>query len=541
MTIKRAPYWAIGTVAAGVLCGCAATQDEAGAADYNPYPGAGGTTGAGGAMGGAGGGGATGGSGGTLPPEQEVESSYESPVATGRFVWIANPASGRVAYVDAVTLEVKTTEAGNGPEFLAAVPASDEDVAIVINSLSSTATVLRADGAGNIDTAEVPVAAGSNAWAVAKTGAWAIAWTDARNVAGANAAQGFQDITVVSTGKGQPSSTRLSVGYRPVALSFSEDGKRAYAVTQDGVSVVDLEAPGGPAAIKLVPIAADPLEDQGTRDVAITPDGKLALVRRDGTATINVVDLESGNLVDVVLSGNVTDMDVSPDGQHAVAVVRDTGDVAVLPIPGIATQPSAYSSVTVEGTVVGSVAMASGAGNALLYSNATEQERVVQIDYEASPPSLLPLKLHAPVLAVFLASTGASAIVLHQPGAAGEQCVGAFSVMNIAPLLPAKIVGTQAPPSAVALTPAGDFAVVAERDDVTKVYGAYLIRAANQQVDRYQLASPPIAVGALTTAQRAFVAQKHPEGRLTFIDLDTGQARTLTGFELGARVVDGSE
>src|SRR3954451_24473699 len=48
-------------------------------------------------------------------PEKEVESDYEAPVATGRFVWVANPKSGRVAYIDATTLQVRTVEAGNGP------------------------------------------------------------------------------------------------------------------------------------------------------------------------------------------------------------------------------------------------------------------------------------------------------------------------------------------------------------------------------------------------------------------------------------------
>ena len=39
-------------------------------------------------------------------------------------------------------------------------------------------------------------------------------------------------------------------------------------------------------------------------------------------------------------------------------------------------------------------------------------------------------------------------------------------------------------------------------------------------------------------ALRAFVAQAHPEGRITFVDLDSGAHRTLTGFELGAKVVE---
>jgi hypothetical protein len=60
-------------------------------------------------------------------------------------------------------------------------------------------------------------------------------------------------------------------------------------------------------------------------------------------------------------------------------------------------------------------------------------------------------------------------------------------------------------------------------------------------VERYALASPPNAVGIIAGAKRAFIAQDHPEGRITFVDLDTGASRTLTGFELSSRVVDGSK
>ena len=93
--------------------------------------------------------------------------------------------------------------------------------------------------------------------------------------------------------------------------------------------------------------------------------------------------------------------------------------------------------------------------------------------------------------------------------------------------------------SSVAVT--NDRAVIAERDDKSNVFGAYLARMPQLMVERYPLASPPIAVGVVEGAKRAFIAQQHPDGRLTFIDLDTGVARTLTGFELSSRVVDGSK
>jgi hypothetical protein len=56
-------------------------------------------------------------------------------------------------------------------------------------------------------------------------------------------------------------------------------------------------------------------------------------------------------------------------------------------------------------------------------------------------------------------------------------------------------------------------------------------------VTRFALASPPMAAGFVGSAGRGFIAQDHPAGRVTFID-GSGQVRTITGFELGASVVE---
>jgi hypothetical protein len=58
-------------------------------------------------------------------------------------------------------------------------------------------------------------------------------------------------------------------------------------------------------------------------------------------------------------------------------------------------------------------------------------------------------------------------------------------------------------------------------------------------IDRLPLASAPLATGIVAAVGSGFVAEKHPEGRITFVQLTSGNARTLTGFELGAKVVDG--
>lgn len=474
---------------------------------------------------------------GEPPPEKEVESDYEAPVATGRFVWVANPKSGRVAYIDATTFQVHTVEAGNAPTYVGGVPGPNGDTTLVLNVLSEDATLLHAEGTA-ISSRTLKVAKQANALAFSPDGHFAIAWADSHKLPNAPRTQGFQDLTVLDLTTG--ASTILAVGYRPVAVGFARGQARAYAVTQDGVAVLDLT--GVPHVVKNVAISDTPNEDPGSRDVSVTPDGAIALIRRDGSPDITAVALDTGTRTTITLPGPVTDLDLSDTGDRAVAVVRSTSQVAVLPIPAVLSAPSAFTTVTVTAETIGSVSLSAGGAKGLLYTNASETERVTILDLAQDPPPFRTVRLYSPVLAVFSAPDAAHAVVLHDkiPAVAGTAAApGAFSIVPIANAFPAKIVATQAPPVAVAVT--NDRAVVAERDDHANVFGAYLARMPQLMVDRYPLASPPIAVGVVAGAKRAFIAQQHPDGRLTFIDLESGVARTLTGFELSARVVDGSK
>ncbi|PJB36530.1 MAG: hypothetical protein CO108_23125, partial [Deltaproteobacteria bacterium CG_4_9_14_3_um_filter_63_12] len=50
------------------------------------------------------------------------------------------------------------------------------------------------------------------------------------------------------------------------------------------------------------------------------------------------------------------------------------------------------------------------------------------------------------------------------------------------------------------------------------------------------LGSPPVLIGALPAADRVYIAQEHPVGRISFIDVLTGRIQTVTGFELNSRI-----
>lgn len=503
--------------------------------------GTGGSTGVGGLL--------TGGSGGSgnvdagpppPPPEKEVESSFRSPVATGKYVWAANPDSGRVALVDATTYDVTIAEAGNGPTFLAAVPSTSENAAIVLNVKSHDATLFRVAGNGSLSQKTLKTHTGANAWAVSPGGKWAIAWTDASALKEPDPTDGFQDVTVIDLTPGKEVSTILSVGYRPTRLGFAKDETRAFAVTEPGISVVTLDGIE-PAVTKLVEVTDNPLENPASRDVTITPDGAWALVRRDGSSAVSFVSLTLGTRTDVTLSGEVTDLDLAEDGQRAVAVVREKSEMFVLPVPGASTDPNLIDKKAIAGELFGSVSLSTDASVALLYTNAVDSDHLTIVKLGAGPDYLThrTVALKAPVTAVFPAPDAQHAVVL-QKTAPGSTKAGAFSVVSTVAQLSPKILGTDAAPNAVAIQPApkSEHALVAVRDDTKKVFGVYRVKLANLQVDFTKLASPPLATGIVGAANKGYVAQLHPEGRITFVDFGTGEVRTLTGFELGAKVVE---
>ena len=99
-----------------------------------------------------------------------------------------------------------------------------------------------------------------------------------------------------------------------------------------------------------------------------------------------------------------------------------------------------------------------------------------------------------------------------------------------------KIVATDAAPAQIAFSPSSDAALVTVSGEAPATFGAYLIALANQQVDFVPLESPPLAAGVVPDADRAYIAQSHPEGRITFVSLATGELQSLTGFELAARI-----
>jgi len=478
-----------------------------------------------------------------LPPEMELDQSFRAPVATGKILWSANPDSGRVALIDAQTLTVRMTNAGFGPTYLAAVPSkSGVDSAIVLNVGSHDANWFKAT-ASEITSVTIATHVGANAWSVSADGKYAIAWTDAAHLEDGtpDALNGYSELTVIDLSASPPRSTRLSVGFRPSQVVFDADSKHAFAVVDEGISVLDLGE--NPALSALLTVSAANLTSHA-RDVNIAPDGSFAVVRVDGSADVEIIDLGSDARQVLTLDSNVTDLDLSADGKTATAVLGDATPPAVVsfPVPTPGVDPAQFERATIPGELVRSVTLAASDELAVLYANAVPSNHVTLLDTAPGEHhfGFRTVDVQGAVRGVYVAPDSQSAITFQTPPA-GSKKKGLFSIVPTEAVRSPRIVGTDAAPAEIAFSDAETGkALVTVRDSSSATRGVYLIGLANLEQNFVQLASEPLpgATGIVPLAKRGFVAQKHPEGRITFIDLETGAAQTLSGFEIAARVVN---
>jgi len=572
-------------VLTAAIAACSSALDSGSSASPHGSTNDGAGTGAGGTSSGAIN--ATGGST-ALPPEHEEDQSFRAPVVSGRWVWTANPDTGKVAVVDAKNFTVRLANAGLGPTYLTALPtAPNTSRALVINAKSHDATLLSAaDGQAVKASAPIALQADANAWAVSKTGKFAIAWTDSQSIA-ADPAQFFQDITVVDLRSALPVATRLGVGPLPSRVFINDDETRAFVVASSGISVIDLSAAAGPQVVQEEAVSADLNESASARDVSILPDGSYALVRHEGSALVTLVKLADGTRTEVTLPGAVTDLDLVSDAKSALAVVRgepqsdiapigaagaagasaadastpdasvsDSGageagapatgpkalrsSLVILPIPGIFSAPTTFTTVTVA-EVFGLVNIAPQGTQALLYTNAVASTHITVLDTASGPQfEHRTIDVHGDVNAVFPSPDGAYAIASLVPKNGTDK--PGFSVVPVNTALPAHTQTTEAPVFAVAQSSSPNPRAIITVSDGATNFAAYVVRMPELVVDRVKLPSRPLAsaTGLVPDAGMAYVAESHPEGRITFIDLDTGVPRTITGFEVAAKVVNGN-
>ena len=493
-----------------------------------------------------------------MQPPPEIEYELTEPHSSQRYVWVAMTDQDRLAKIDGVTLEVASVPVGDRPEVLAALPSTD--TAVVLDSINAAATVIR-PAQGSVISELYPTLPNLNRLATTPGGRYAVAFfdltkaiADAGSLEAVTQVGSFQDVTVLSVAPGAQEAVDLTVGFRPREVEVDQSGDYAFVITDDGVSVIDLPAmtAGEPTIVPPIPVTTDPFGDASGVEVDIVASGGYAVVRTPGEAAVRVVQLlgpAAGQGWDIPLPREPADIDLAPDGARVYAAFRNPAGLAVIDVPGDALDPSGVTEIDLTTATGGQLELAPDGATGVLFTNAILDERITFVDFTTPGFPVRTFPMQKSVRTVGFDPSGTKLIVLHAraPGDPDDATSFAefidrssgYSIIDVATGF-AKLQITEVDPDTFA------FAGFASRAYVTldggdaegAVAAVQEIQLDTGVVHTIELGSPPDAIGLLPATQKIYVSQRHPLGRVTFVDVPTGQVQTLTGFDLNSQIID---
>lgn len=482
-------------------------------------------------------------------PEREERFDFQAPRSSQTFIFVSNSTLDTVSKINASTLEIVSIESGDRPTLIDTN--REENLAVVLNEGSNEITIIRAGDGDDDYVRNIRIPVGMNQLALSPRGDYALIWFDFDRAEEDDefrldeAAPPFQDVALVDLTEGAEQAFNLTVGFQVLEVEFDEEGTTAYVITRTGVSIVPLADIDGDRAIAPLRVADIEVDDETDREVEITSDGAFAFVRTAGLEGINVVDLDSGDVNLVTLGDIPTDLDIVPGTHKALAVVRGTSELALLELPEALEDPESVKTISLGNEPAGLAELTPDASKALVFTSAVERKAITVVDLEAETFVTHPLRKG--VRGAVIAPDGDKAVIFHTkmdgdpvPGEPEDDFIAkshAYSLFELGSGY-SKIETVDAEPGEFAFGDAGDrfYVVLAdERRDVRQVEIVHLDSFRTQSV---RLGSLPEHVGTIPNegSPKVYISQKHPVGRMTFIDETDGNVRTVTGFELNSLI-----
>ncbi|MDX2009029.1 MAG: hypothetical protein SFW67_02505 [Myxococcaceae bacterium] len=485
-----------------------------------------------------------------VPPEQEQNRGLGDapPIATPRYVYALNPTAASVARIDPVSLLIEAIAVGPRPLALVALPG--EDAALVLSFDDSSLSVIDSRTLPSKVT-RVPLKRQYSRLTLSPDGRFAVAWPDPSTAppSGAEGVFALVEIERLRTGAtpAQAVSERAG-GFRITDVVFRTEAARTTRLSvfaKSTISTFDLTNPAASLPTRLT-LPASFSSEISSREVVATQDGRVVLLR--STVAPELAAFDGTALNTVPLSEVATDLDLLPDGTAAVAALRSAGSVAWIEIPADLTAPSGIEVFRVADGGVGQVALPESASDAgvfaFVWSNVAGDESVSRVDFPSGRVVRYPVEKLVDEVAV--SPDSRSALIIHRSNAATtatdpyEAAVDrdeGFSVFDVpSGFAQLQRTGTTKP-TRYAFSPRGGFVGVALRNDALRRYQLQAVNLSSLVSTTLPLASTPLYMGTVPeapgiTPHRVFVSQQHPAGRISVIQLDTGQVRTATGFTL---------
>ncbi len=476
------------------------------------------------------------------PPEEEDDFVTVAPSAADVFVFVVNPNRDTVSKVHVLTRQITTLDVGDEPSQV--LVTDDYERAVVFNDGEDSVTVIEVD---TDEVRSVDVREDFNYLALSPTGEFAVCWLNTGLLDGTETFQGVLSYTEVSiVDLEQMVSHDFSVGFNPKQVKFAIDEDlgihRAVIISDEFITVVDLDA--DLVEPRMLDLGADPFEPPVAAEVEVEPTGRFAFVRYENQDAVQVVDLASGDLDWIEAGDNPTDMDLSPDGTQLMIVARSSGELFTYDAAAPELDPDLILLPNSE--TIGSVSMSPSGDVALLYTTAELTDRVTVWDRTEQVNELTGeevRRLAKPVDQVIMAPGGASAVVVHTlADTPGEYDMytdnHALTVLTLGP-------DTFVPNAAML---EDELASMANFDDGDKAVfmmvdnrNVGIIDYPSRLVDDLQVPSYPVHVGVMPHVAGlpdpvAWISQDHALGRMSFVDPESLDLQTVTGFELNSGI-----
>ncbi|NOY26767.1 MAG: hypothetical protein GXP62_12915 [Oligoflexia bacterium] len=465
----------------------------------------------------------------TYAPEDENSFFALSPASTAAYVFVANPDRDTVTRVSVPSLAVITADVGSNP--IAVATTSDYSKAVTFNEGDDSVSIIDAE---SMTVSDVDVRSNFNTMSMSPDGRWVVCWHDTDSTqteSNGGGAESFNEVSFVDTEN--LTHTPLVIGFNPHGVQFTDDSNTAVVVSDAYVAVVDLTADSlDPNRIAL---SDDLVNPPPAEEVILAPDGTYAFVRQFGASDLVVVDLASGQVDQIAVGENPTDLDLTPDGLQAIAVARGSQELWLYDLA----DPFAPAQVVdmPDTEIFGSVLMSPDGSRGLLYSTATGDSRYASWDLATNDITVR--ELVKPVASMGISPTGETALVFHPKDNGNDVSPDstfydqwALTMIDLTDDFFSNPLRLPAEPIDYANSQDGTqgFFVMQDQPYLEVLHYQSLL------YDEVELKSNPVFLGVLPESTLAWVSQEHDLGRMSFYDPDTQIMQTITGFELNSGI-----
>jgi len=464
--------------------------------------------------------------GDSYAPEEEDDYLKLEPAASPVYVFVANPSRDTVTRISVPSLEVITATVGVDPE--AVETTEDYTRAVTFNAGSDSVSIIDAE---TLAVTSVDVRPNLNTLRLSPDGRWALLYhdEDGDDYDNGDGVASFNEVSMVDLVNA--TATVKVVGFNPREIQFTADGSRAIVVSDAYLGILDLSSPDAdPERIALSDDTVDPPEAE---EVLLVPDGSYAFVRQFGVDYILVVDLDTEAVQPLHVGLNPTDLDLTPDETHAIAVARGSNELWIYDLADVFAEPRVVTMP--DGEVFGSVVMSPDNLRALLYSTASGVSHVASWDLATDEIEVYGLV--KPVASVSIAPDGATALLFHDKDNGDVDSSSVFynhyglTMVSLSDFFTNPLL-LEAEPVSVATDDEGDLGYfIMDGQPYLEI-----LHFQDLYYDEEPLASDPVFVGVLPESRTAYVNQEHPLGRMSFYDPGDETLQTITGFELNAAI-----